>query len=292
MISEAKGKANLDQSTKLKALGLSMSGADEKESQIQITEQYKKTYPGDCGDVFVASDTWGALFTATPTGGIVLIAGTGSNCQLINPDNTTCRCGGWGHLIGDEGSAMWITQLALKTVFDEEDNFVRSKHDITCVRNIMLKHFNISDKSGMLEPLYGNFEKSKIASMCKELGQAATEGDKLCQSLFVEAGKVLAQHVIAVEPKISQSLLEGAGGLHVVCVGSVWKSWESMKPGFLETLKAAKAKMRIQELTLQRLRQPASVGAASLGARAVGFTLPMDYDVNAETFYHENLDIC
>ena len=63
---------------------------------------------------------------------------------------------------------------------------------------------------------------------------AATEGDKLCQSLFVEAGKVLAQHVIAVEPKISQSLLEGAGGLHVVCVGSVWKSWESMKPGMLD----------------------------------------------------------
>ena len=59
--------------------------------------------------------------------------------------------------------------------------------------------------------------------------------------------------------------------------------------GFLETLKAVKAKMRIQELTLQRLRQPASVGAASLGARAVGVTLPMDYDINAETFYHEKL---
>ena len=60
---------------------------------------------------------------------------------------------------------------------------------------------------------------------------AASEGDGLCQSLFVEAGRVLAQHVIAVEPKISQSLLEGAGGLHVVCVGSVWKSWEFIKPG-------------------------------------------------------------
>ena len=69
-----------------------------------------------------------------------------------------------------------------------------------------------------------------IFNLCTSI-VAAIEGDKLSQSLFVEAGRVLAQHVRAVEPKISQSLLEGAGGLHVVCVGSVWKSWEFIKPG-------------------------------------------------------------
>ena len=45
-----------------------MSGADEKESQKLIIEGYQQTYPGDTDKLFVASDTWGALFTATASG--------------------------------------------------------------------------------------------------------------------------------------------------------------------------------------------------------------------------------
>ena len=45
-----------------------MSGADEPESQEQIISGMKESYPDVCDEVFVASDTWGALFTATASG--------------------------------------------------------------------------------------------------------------------------------------------------------------------------------------------------------------------------------
>lgn len=52
----------------------------------------------------MCSDTIGSVFTASPLGGLVLIAGTGSNALLRNPDGKTYNCGGWGNFLADEGS--------------------------------------------------------------------------------------------------------------------------------------------------------------------------------------------
>nr|KAG5698047.1 hypothetical protein BaRGS_016695 [Batillaria attramentaria] len=189
MVADAKSTAGVAADLPLTGLGLSLSGGDEKKAQKEIIDAIKAQYPNLAKTIFIGSDTHGSLATALPLGGVVLISGTGSNCQLINPDDSAFRCGGWGHLIGDEGSGYWIAQRALKIYFDHEDNLIPSAHDVTFVKKAMQEYFGIEERAGLLPFLYSKFEKSKIAGFCKILAD----------------GKVLAEHILAVAPKMDKT---------------------------------------------------------------------------------------
>lgn len=59
-----------------------------------------------------------------------------------------------------------------------------------------------------------------------------------------------------------------------------------IQTGFLEVLKTDRKNRRISEISLLKLKQEATLGAAYLGAKEVGVSLPLDYKSNAEVFFN------
>merc|ERR1719318_725459 len=90
---------------------------------------------------------------------------------------------------------------------------------------------------GILQHLYPSnkqIDKENIAKFCvKGVVSGAVEGDPLSLHLLTEAGRELGKHVKAMIPKMDIDIFRAPGGLKIVCVGSVWKSWKFIKDGFL-----------------------------------------------------------
>ncbi|XP_005098850.2 N-acetyl-D-glucosamine kinase [Aplysia californica] len=288
LVKDGLKSAGLPEDTTLEGLGLSLSGGDVEEVQKEIKAAVMKDYPALSRHVYVGSDTDSALATALPRGGIVMIAGTGSNCQLINPDGSSARCGGLGHMVGDEASAIWIALRAIKIYFDNEDGFEASEHSVEEVEKTIFRYFNIDNRYGLLSFLYSDFVKAKIAGLCKELADVCFEKqDPLCCALFRDAGRMVAKHLVGVSSKIHEELKNGAGGVPVLCQGSVFKSWSLMEKGFVDEMTARISQSGVQEVTMKQLKVEASFGAAALGAKACGVELPLDYNANASVMYHK-----
>jgi len=100
LVSKAKTTAGIEADVKLQSLGLSLSGADSQERMDEISTYILRHHPNVTATCHTCNDTLSPLVTATDGGGIVIIAGTGSNCLLVNPSGSKRNCGGWGHFIG------------------------------------------------------------------------------------------------------------------------------------------------------------------------------------------------
>lgn len=302
---EAKKAANIPDSVGFKCIGLSLSGCEQDSTNVNLEKEIRKEFPGLAENYVVCSDTLGSILTVSNLGGVVIIAGTGSNACLRNPSggeskkqtqqthfmtqalilpSETFQCGGWGHGIGDEGGAWWISYKAIKAVFDHEDNLEICPYDTTVAWDLIKSHFNVEHRRDFLEHCYASFQKSFYARLCQKMSVAASNGDELCQRIFVDAGRQLARMVSALLPRVDQSLIE-TGHLSIICVGSVWQSWELLKPGFVKELTQRDIPY---ELRLLQLKPNVSmaIGACFMAADSIDFPMPRDYSQNYEIFFN------
>lgn len=282
LVNMAKKEAGISLDTPLLALGLSLSGCELEESNNQLVEGLKKSYPNLSQYIAIGSDTDGSVAATSNNGGLVSIAGTGSNTLLINPDGTRTQCGGWGYLLGDEGSAWDIAHRSIKTCFDAIDKLEKPPHPIDTLWKRIQKYFEITNQPDLLDIFYGPFCKAKIAGFCKEVAELANSGDPLALHIFSEAGRYIAKSITAVYPKASPQLTDMPDGLQVACVGSVWLSWSLLKEGFVRHIED---NTDIQKLMLIRVICPSGLGAAYMACDKLGLDVPRSYNKNYEILF-------
>lgn len=200
------------------------------------------------------------------------------------------------HLTGDEGSACWVVLETIKTIYKDEDGFTRAPYSTEFLKKELFEYFKMKDLFGILEYLYpqnGKMDKAFLARFCVEgIVKGAAKGDKLSLHMLKCTGIQLGKHIKALIPKMEAGLLsEGTDGLKTICVGSVWKSWEYLKEGFLEGMKPQTDEEKaLKKLCMVKLKSgaKASVGASSWAARKSNYSFTLDYSKMSEIFFkHE-----
>jgi N-acetylglucosamine kinase-like BadF-type ATPase len=130
----------------------------------------------------------------------ILIAGTGSVLLVKGVANTMRRVGGWGRILGDEGSGYWIAREALSFAVKCYDKSSKKNE----ILHMLEKKFKL-DEGNIIEQVYHkNFDISKIT---KEVFRLAEGGNVLADSIIRRAVQHLAElltcitkaeHVIAL----------------------------------------------------------------------------------------------
>ncbi len=161
----------------------------------------------------VVGDTMSALAAAHGGGnGVILIAGTGSNCMGVK-DGTYAMSGGWGSLLGDEGSAYSIAVKGLRIAAKSSDG--RSKP--TSMLDLFLGALGGKGPRDLIS-LTRNLDRPGIAGLARAVFDAASAGDEAALGILDEEAAELALMVLAVSARL------GLDEVRLGLVGGCFKS--------------------------------------------------------------------
>jgi glucosamine kinase len=171
----------------------------------------------------VVNDVVGAWATATGAGpGVAAISGTGSNVFGVGSDGRPWQAGGWGHLLGDEGSGYWLGRESIKAALHDRD----ASGPQTALSDAAQAFFRAPSVEALAAYVYSKpLTKGEIAAFAAETGRLADRGDAVARELYERGARELGRQVAAV---IRQTGLgspgAGAASFPVGLIGSAFKA--------------------------------------------------------------------
>lgn len=171
-----------------RAVCLGIAGVDRDEDSRIVRAIMHRISPGS--RVLVVNDALVALEAGAPgSPGIVIICGTGSIAYGRNSRDLAARSGGWGHIIGDEGSGYWIGRQAVQAVMRDADG----RGPSTSLTQNVLAHFDVPSASSLVYIVYGPQGASRSIAMLGPSVQLASEsGDAVASAILDRAAMELA----------------------------------------------------------------------------------------------------
>ncbi len=151
--------------------------------------------------VRVVNDAVVALVAGAPDGvGIVVASGTGSIAYGVDPSGKTARSGGWGYLLGDEGSAFWLGHYAVRHAIRAVDG----RGPATTLYELICSKLSISEPAELVEWFYDQeYSRNRVANLASLVETASLDGDQAAEDLLDQAGGHLARAARAVADQLT-----------------------------------------------------------------------------------------
>jgi N-acetylglucosamine kinase-like BadF-type ATPase len=195
--------------------------------------------------------------------GVVIIAGTGSIAYGVNQERNAARAGGWGFVLGDEGSGFWIGREALMAVVREADG----RGPRTGLTPLVLAHFTLEQVSELVHEIYDQgLRRQAIAALGSVVARARDEGDVVAGEILRHASEELTRAASSVIERLHMrgdafdTVLSG-GMFRAIpwLVDDVTKRLAEVAPRAAVALLAAEPALGALRLALQELHGGARI---------------------------------
>lgn len=252
------------------AVCLGVAGMDRPEDEAAVRDVM--AHLGYDHHVLVVNDALIALVAGVGDApGVVIVAGTGSMAYGRNAADHAARAGGWGYVLGDEGSGYWIGRLALRSVVRQSD----ARGPATKLTSRLLAHFGVERAGELIRKVYHErLSASAIASLAHYVQEARDEGDDVASGILSIAARELVTAAAAVVTRLGLAREE----FTFVLSGGIFRG----VPWLREQLARALPAVAPKSTTLHLQKQPA-VGAVRLAISVLrgGARVPV-YQPSAE----------